>query len=434
MIRLSKHIVLLLFLLLAFISKAQKISKEITVLSDTILLDSLSIVPNSFTVFNKKKVVNDSLYELNFSEATLYWKGDKPIVLQLEYLTFSFNLSKTYSKKDTNLIQPYFRYKNPFRSESKQKSEQDLIGINTLNKSGSISRAITFGNQQDLSVNSNFNLQLSGKIGKDINIIASVTDNNIPIQPDGNTQQLQDFDKVFIQLFENNWNLIAGDYQTESRDLYFMRYRKKSKGLFYSNKFSLKDSSHVSANVGAAVSRGKYATNTFTGVEGNQGPYKLTGSENEQFILLLSGTEQVFVDGKLLARGADNDYIIDYNTAEITFTPKFLITKNKRIEVQFQYSDNNYIRSLVHSEISFNKKNYSSKIHFYSEQDHKNQALFQTLDESEKQLLSSIGNNIENAFLEVVSPSNISLPSTCLKLISNNSTLLSGAYSAFILE
>ena len=397
--RFPKYILILILVFLATNFFGQKRIKNITLISDTTVLDSLSIVPSSFQVFKKDKLVNDSLYELNFSTATLYWKGSKPAHLRIEYVVFSFNLAKVYTNKDSNLIQPYFRYKNPFRSDGKVKKELDLIGINTLNKSGSISRGITVGNRQDLAVNSNFNLQLSGKIGKNINIIASVTDNNIPIQPDGNTQQLQDFDKVFIQLSEENWKLIAGDYQAESQESYFMRYRKKSKGLFFSTQFLTKDSSVLKTNIGAAISRGKYATNFFNGVEGNQGPYKLTGAENEQFILLLSGTEQVFVDGKLLVRGEENDYVIDYNSAEITFTPKFLVTKNKRIEVQFQYSDKNYIRSLVHSEIGFEKKNYTSKIHFYSEQDHKNQPLFQTLEDNEKSLLTSIGNNIENAFL-----------------------------------
>ena len=395
-----QYIFLVIIVFASFLANGQKIVKTIVIDTSFIELDSLSIVPESFSLFSGETLVAESLYELDYVASTLVWKGKIPDTIRVEYVLFSIDFSKRYSNKDTSLIQPLFTYSNPFRSANGNNSELDLFGGDNLNKSGSVSRGISLGNAQDLGVNSNFNLQLSGKIGENISVLASVTDENIPIQPDGNTQQIQDFDNVFIQLSEKNWKVIAGDFSIENFDSHYMRYRKKSMGLFYSNTFETKDSNSIFLKTSAAVSRGKYRIQFFQGVEGNQGPYKLTGADNELFVLILSGTEQVFVDGILLKRGAENDYIIDYNSAEIIFTPKFLITKNKRIEVQFQYSDRNYLRSVLSAEKGFETKNSETILRVYSEQDHKNQPLFQDLEDSEKQLMSAIGNDVSSAFIE----------------------------------
>jgi hypothetical protein len=84
-----------------------------------------------------------------------------------------------------------------------------------------------------------------------------------------------------------------------------------------------------SGYVAVAGSRGKFNTNNFNGTDGVQGPYGLTGLSGEKDIIILAGTERIFVDGIEMIRGENNDYIIEYSNATITFTPKRLITKCK---------------------------------------------------------------------------------------------------------
>jgi hypothetical protein len=378
--------------------------KSISLKADTVTIDTLSISPNSLIVKSGDQIIDTSAFHFDFVHSQIIWKkqteayrnlpGDS---VTIHYRVFSFLLSKQFQNKQPNLItrggseSPV--YYNP------GDAQPEMFRTQGLTKSGSISRGVTFGNNQDVFVNSSLNLQLAGKLSDNVEILAAITDENIPVQPEGNTQQLQDFDKVFIQVSNNRHKLIAGDFELRRPDSYFMNFYKKGQGAYFTTQNSLSKNKkrEMKSGISLAVSKGKTARNNLVVREGNQGPYKLFGNNGEQFIIVLSGTEKVYFNGVQLIRGASNDYVIDYNTAEVTFSARQLITKDSRIVVEFEYSDKNYARTLLYFNNELETEKLRFKVNVYSEQDSKNQPLTLDLDSAKKQVIADAGDSLNAA-------------------------------------
>jgi len=379
--------------------------QKLLLATDTISLDTLSIIPRSELLKLKDgSYVSPSQYKILYAKAKLVVnKNVAGQQITISYRVFPYYFEKKYTHKSVSQIEQSDPGQYDYFTIKKNPNQRDLFSVSGLNKNGSISRGVNFGNNQDLSVNSNLDLQLSGKITEDISIQAAISDNTIPIQAEGNTQQLQEFDRVFIRVYDEKSSLIAGDFRISRPNSYFMNFNKKVQGLGFSTQVSTQKELEETENgtfktsLNAAISRGKFSRNVIAGEEGNQGPYKLEGSENERFIIVLSGTERVYVNGRLMIRGQDRDYIIDYNTAEVTFTPNQIINKDLRIVVEFQYSDQNYSRSVVFLENQYKKNKLTVDFNVYSEQDNKNQPLQQDLTDDQKRILLAAGDDLNAA-------------------------------------
>ncbi len=391
---------LLLLMLIPFSGISQESNlrnKQLTVTGDTMDLDSLSIYPNSFHLYCDGIELDRSAYHLDFSASRLFINKACDGVVRVEYRVLPMDLSKVYMVRDTSLI--YNQSKGPIESYYVSTTDivDDIFGTSGINRSGSISRGVTFGNNQDLGINSTLNLELAGQIAPNLKLLASVSDDNLPIQPEGNTNKLREFDQVFIQVYNDKFKMIAGDFWLYKPEGYFMTYKKRAQGLTIENVWSSDTTRSFKTQISGALSKGKFHRQIIQGVEGNQGPYRLRGAENEPFIIVLAGTERVYIDGRLMERGQEFDYVIDYNTSEVTFTSRNQITKDSRIVVEFQYSDQNYVRSLFQSSNVYKNEKVKFWFNLYSEQDARNQSIQQELTNDQKLLLSEIGDTLELA-------------------------------------
>jgi hypothetical protein len=377
--------------------------KSVVVDNNPLILDSLTVYwPTLYVSINEHEIFDFSIDTLN--NALIFDKRLWGDTVQIRFRVLPTVLHGSFYNKDSSAI---FNRKNalenPFMLSSNLKRE-DIFGSSSLKKSGSISRGINVGNVQDLSVNSTMNIQLNGEIAPNLNILASLTDDNIPIQPDGTTNKLQEFDQLFIQLYNDEFKVIAGDFWTRTPKGYFMTYNKRAQGLTTSyNVMNNPRSGKLNLYGSGALSRGKFNRQLMDGIEGNQGPYRLRGAENEPFIIVLAGSERVFINGIELKRGQEFDYIMNYNTAEITFTTKQPINKDSRIIVEFQYSDQNYVRSLFNAGMTYDKGPLKTWMNIYSEQDAKNQPIQQDLSDEQRFFISQIGDNLQDAVVNGIS-------------------------------
>ena len=390
-----KHALLFIILVLSFGAFAQENTSNYTkkriAVKDTMRIDSVSINPSKLVIKTKANVVLDStLYTVDFAKAILRFKQPTDLdTVQIEYLRYPNFLTKVYKQLDDKVIVNRSEdFQQLYRLENTNK-QNIFMPFDGLTTSGSISRGVTIGNNQNSVLNSELDLQISGKLSDKVSLRASIQDANIPLQESGYSQRLDEFDQVFIELFSDDWNIRAGDIDLVNTHSYFANFSKRVQGLLVNANLSEKTNVFASG----ALVRGQFTTTQFTAQEGNQGPYKLRGPNNELFVLIVSGSETVFVNGVPLQRGENHDYIIDYNAGEIIFNSTFPMTSEMRITVDYQFSERNYSRFTVFGGSSYKTEKLNLNVSVYSESDAKNQPLQQNLSTEQTQILADAGDN-----------------------------------------
>lgn len=358
--------------------------------------DSLSLLEETIRITDKEGTSYNFKYDLSANKLQILFESEvKPDSLLLCYRTFSIRFDQPVARR--TLLTDYdstAKFKDNRMAELPAFDfREELFPTTNLYKSGSLTRGISFGNTQNVFVNSALNLQLEGDISENLKIRASITDQNVPFQPEGNTQQIQDFDNVLIELYNDDFSLAAGDVVLQQRQSEFLRYYKNVQGLQFTSNYKMSDKWTASSQAFASIAKGKFASIQLPILEGVLGPYRVSGPNNERFVIIMANSERVFLDGKQLKRGFNEDYVIDYNQAEITFTPKVLITQYSRVRVDFEYAERNYSRSIIGANHSQTNGKVDVYLNYYQEKDNRNRPLFTDFSQSELGLMASVGDS-----------------------------------------
>ncbi|MBF8293981.1 MAG: hypothetical protein HW389_526 [Bacteroidetes bacterium] len=377
--------------------------------------DTAYSLPHTLVVQGSEEIVLDSLrllrrgsdYEIQYFRGVVSFRRDHLAIIladssfhsiRVTYEVLPYALKREYSLRQvTTSSDSAGRLTRKVESSLTRFSMDDIFG-SSLQKSGSLFRGLTLGSNRDLTLNSGFRMQLAGKLLSDLDIVAALTDENVPIQPEGTTQTLQELDKVFIQLRSLRYGATLGDFVYNLREEDGGEFGQLSRKLQGGNATAtLQDvlgrGNSLAIGITGGTSRGTYTSNQIQGVEGSQGPYRLTGRDASRRPVVIAGTERVYIDGQLMTRGETNDYTIDYSTGEVFFSARRLITHATRITVDFEYADRQFTRNLVGA--SARVSAFDNRLHLFTsvtqEADDPGSPIDVALDDSLRALISGSG-------------------------------------------
>lgn len=350
-----------------------------------------SVLPRAHWVFNTQTG--------EWGIKPLFWEQYRNIqTLTISYRAYPLAIKKVYRNRNMVELDP-----DLLKTDSdslarllEQRSDNGIFDDSDLQQQGSLSRGIIVGTNQDFALESGLNFELSGRLTDDVNIKASLTDKSIPIQPDGTTQNLREFDKVYIQLQSHSTTLEMGDVDVSFEQSEFARLNRRLQGAagFTTTKYG-------DYKGALSVVRGTYKSMTFDGRDGVQGPYRLSGRNDEEFVVVLAGTEKVFINGQQVNRGEENDYIIDYGLGEVYFTNNLLIKDETRIAIEYEYINQDFNRTLIAAEAGDTLLNNKFRIGVtVIRQADGDEILSQeSLSEDDIEVLRHVGDNLNGAIV-----------------------------------
>lgn len=301
-----------------------------------------------------QKLVSGTDYQIDYATGKIVF--DKSVISErdvtwiITYRAIPFNFQKIYKRDlfgssvddQTDAMSTKDVPPDLERPSTSVSRTPGTTSPSQLEYSGSRTFGISVGSGRALSQNQEFRINVRGNVSENIEVLAMLSDQDLPIQPEGMTEDIQDINQKLIRIMHPNVTGTLGDFNATlgpSEFIFFPRALEgvKVEGDFEWGRFHL---------IPSALPKGQSTSKVIRGQEGRS-EYRL--DVDNQFVIVKAGSEIVWLNGEKMRRGENNDYIIrEYGDPIIEFNSKHLITSNDVIRVDFEYipEDRSYQQNL----------------------------------------------------------------------------------------
>ena len=316
--------------------------REFTVKYPPILPDTEQLIE-----VNGKPLVRSIDYQIDFYSGKITIEARDTIItpykLKITYRTLPFAIKEVYKRDLYGKQTPNSR--QPSDVSSPQQEDSDLSGnlsadsqqpiadshSSQLEVSGSQTFGISLGSGRSISQNQELRVNVEGKVSENISVLALLSDQDLPIQPEGTTENIQDIDQKLIRITHPNMKGTLGDFEGSLGTSEFIFFPRALEGVQVEGDFKW-GSFHL---IPSAIPKGQSTSLVLRGEEGRS-EYRLT--VDGQYVIVKAGSEIVWLNGERMRRGENNDYIIrEYGDPIVEFNSKHLITSNDTIRIDFEY-------------------------------------------------------------------------------------------------
>ncbi|MBT3269898.1 hypothetical protein HN371_22315 [Candidatus Poribacteria bacterium] len=206
--------------------------------------------------------------------------------------------------------------------------------VGLLNVTGSKTFGVSAGNNRSFAPDQSLQLRMDGEILPGLRVSAALSDQQLPIQPEGTTADLSRLDQVLIRIEGHGVSAALGDDEAGLEGPELVLFNRAMQGMRASGRSDL-----GSVQVVVALPKGFSASERMVGVEG-QSEYRVTAAG--RFVAMVAGSETVWLNGVRMTRGEGSDYVIrEYGDPVVEFTAQHLITRNDIVRVDFDYIPEN---------------------------------------------------------------------------------------------